>query len=108
MTGWIHTHFMGRPSTEVTTIVWDEVVETLDRFWFVGLTECMTEDAPFVLGRIGVATDLEPANVAGVDYPRTLSLTPALRERLNADNALDWKLYEYARGRRGNAWGSRR
>jgi len=100
MTSWLHTEFMGRPWAPVNETLWREVVETLDQFWFVGATEFLTEDAPYLLERIGVPTDVEPANVAGVHYPRTLSLSPELRERLNAESSFDWRLYQYALTRR--------
>jgi hypothetical protein len=106
MTSWLHTHFMGRNWSEVTDSVLNEVLETLDRFWFVGVTEHMTDDAPWLLERIGTVTRIEPANVAGVHYPRTLSLSPDLREWLNADNLFDVQLHEYGRGRRLKTIGS--
>lgn len=100
MTGWIYTYFMMRPAARVTPTVWADVVETLEGFWFVGVTECMNQDAPQLLRHIGVPTSLEPANVSGVHYPKTLSLTPELREQLNAENRLDWDLYDRWRQRR--------
>lgn len=99
-TNWLYTEFMQRSWAPVSDAVLTEVIETLDRFWFVGVTECITEDAPWLLERIGISTDIERANVAGVHYPRTLELTPALRERLNAESPFDVQLHEYGRARR--------
>jgi len=100
MTHWLHTHFMGRQSTDVDVSVLNTVIDTLDRFWFVGVTEHISDDAPRLLARMGIATDIERANVAGVHYPRTLSLSEDLRERLNAENPFDVQLHEYGRARR--------
>jgi hypothetical protein len=99
-TNWLYTEFMGRSWAPVDDSVLKDVLETLDRFWFVGLTEHITDDAPWLLERMGLPTDIERANVAGVHYPRTLSLTPELRERLNAESPFDVQLHEYGRARR--------
>jgi hypothetical protein len=99
-TNWLYTEFMQRRWAPVSDAVLKEVIETLDRFWFVGVTECITEDAPWLLERIGISTDIERANVAGVHYPRTLALTPDLRERLNAESPFDVQIHEYGRARR--------
>jgi len=91
---------MGRSWAPVSDAVLKEVIETLDRFWFVGVTEHIADDAPWLLARIGIATEMERANVAGVHYPRTLELTPDLRGRLNAESPFDVQLHEYGRARR--------
>jgi hypothetical protein len=53
----------------------------------------LDDDAPALLRRIGLPAKVERTNVAGVHYPKRLTLDCALREKLYADNRLDVDLY---------------
>jgi hypothetical protein len=96
MTRWMRTHFMMEADPgKMRRRELDQVQETLRAFWFVGCTQYLDRDAPLLFRRIGVAGNLERANVAGADYERTLSLNTSLRERVRAENPLDVELYEF-------------
>jgi hypothetical protein len=75
-----------------------EAIQTLDKFWFVGLTETFERDCGFLLGRIG-ATRFAKKNAIRVNK-RKEAATPDVYARIAAANQLDMALYEYARRRR--------
>jgi hypothetical protein len=73
-------------------------MRTLDRFWFVGLTETFERDSGFLLGRLG-ATRFAKKNAIRVNK-RKEAASPDACARIAAANQLDMELYEYARRRR--------
>jgi hypothetical protein len=72
--------------------------QTLNDFWFVGLTETFERDSGFLLGRLG-ATKFAKKNAIRVNA-RKEPAGPDLYARIAAANQLDMELYEHARRRR--------
>jgi hypothetical protein len=100
----------------------EAITADLRNFWFVGATEHLDEDLPYVFEAIGVPTDWVNRRVAGagndtvdlelpgagapVAIHRHAKLTPDLAERLRAANPLDVEIHRLARELR-NAWRAR-
>ena len=99
MTKWLVEHFMAPdpPATDKPTI--ESINAALEKFWFVGCSEFMDDDVPLLLKRIGLPPKLIRSNVAGVHYPKRLTLDDALKAKLYADNELDLNLYRTWRDR---------
>jgi hypothetical protein len=72
--------------------------QTLDDFWFVGLTETFERDSGFLLGRLG-ATKFAKKNAIRVNT-RKEPAGPDVYARIAAANQFDMELYEHARRRR--------
>jgi hypothetical protein len=98
--GWLYREVFGeeRPR-HVNETVYKRVVRRLEEFWFVGCSEYLDRDFPLLLRFIGVSGTPERANVSGVNYPKLIEESDELRNRLNADNELDFKLYQHFRAR---------
>ncbi|MBU1225933.1 MAG: sulfotransferase family 2 domain-containing protein [Actinobacteria bacterium] len=91
-----------------------ELRDTLNSFWFVGVTEHLDDDLPHLFAAIGVPTDWVNRRVTGgerdledLDLGReTFSirrhtvLTDEMRARIHAENSGDLRLYRYAIKRR--------
>ena len=99
----------------------DAVMQRLDDFWFVGVTEHLNDDLPALFTRFGVpaewidqrasVTDKREVDrqlsvprmfrwaMGNVVY-RKLEMSEELRERIHARNQRDLKLYRYAVRRR--------
>jgi len=103
MTNWLIGDFL-RPENPSRKAPPLKIINlALEKFWFVGCSEFLDEDAPLLLRRIRVPQDLERSNVAGVHYPKLLSLDDSLRATLYADNDLDVELYRTWRDRLGES-----
>ena len=91
-----------------------DLQQKLRDFWFVGITEHLNEDLPHIFGEMGLPTEWKNRRVAGagVDMSdvdtktlpgerfaveRKLTLTDEIRERVEADNQKDVRLYEFAK-----------
>jgi hypothetical protein len=75
-----------------------DAMRTLERFWFVGLTETFERDSGFLLGHLG-ATRFAKKNAIRVNT-RKETPAPDVCARIAAANQLDMALYEHARRRR--------
>ncbi|MDD5044123.1 MAG: sulfotransferase family 2 domain-containing protein [Candidatus Omnitrophica bacterium] len=81
-------------NAEVTRVHLEEAKETLDKFYFVGITEHYDIDAAFLYGKIGIKKFCENHNVAKKYY---LSKNDSkMRELILAKFPFDTELYEYA------------
>jgi hypothetical protein len=103
MTNWLLGDFLRPSKPSRKTPPMQVINAALENFWFVGCSEFLDEDGPLLLRRIGVPQDLERSNVAGVHYPKLLSLDDSLRATLYADNDLDVELYRTWRDRLGES-----
>ena len=103
MTNWLLNDFLRPSKPSRKTPPMQIIKPALNEFWFVGCSEFLDQDAPLLLRRIGVPVEIERTNVAGVHYPKLLSLDDSLRAKLYADNDLDVELYRTWRERLGES-----
>jgi len=99
MTKWLAEHFMAPQPPPKNKPVLETINAALEQFWFVGCSEFLDDDAPLLLRRIGLPPKVVRSNVAGVHYPKRLTLDDSLRTKLYADNELDVQLYRTWRDR---------
>lgn len=98
------------------------VADRIRTFWFVGVTEHLDDDLPYLFDHFGVPSDTWQNQRVAIDNDarvaeslslptqarwqkgnptlKRMELTPDLRERINQDNKRDLKLYELALRRR--------
>lgn len=96
--------FIARSRSEDT----DELIEVLDNYWMIGLTEELDDTLGYLCEILGIDKDWKRVRVAGeydpVDgkvIPRIHELSDEWRERIWRENPEDVRLYEYAKER---AW----
>jgi hypothetical protein len=99
ITNFLLVHFLQSKKRLSAAAALPLINSALEKFWFVGCSEFLDDDAPLLLSRIGVPQDLERSNVAGVHYPKTLTLDDSLRATLHAESEVDLQLYRTWRSR---------
>ena len=99
MTKWMIEHFMAPDPPPSDKPALESINAALEQFWFVSCSEFLDDDAPLLLRRIGLPPKVVRSNVAGVHYPKRLTLDDSLRAKLYADNELDLTLYRTWRDR---------
>ena len=103
-----------------------EITARLDEFWFVGVTERLSDDLPDLFAHFGVPTEWIDQRTTvperdevdrqgavppmfrwamGNNVYRSLEMTDDLREQLHDRNKRDVKLHQYARQRREDTRG---
>jgi len=97
-------------------VTYNEVIDRLGEFWFVGVTEHLDRDLPNIFEAIGVPTEWSNRRVTGgghdlegiwpplddVVIERHQEVTEDVRERVAEDDRADSSLHRWAR-RRSNA-----
>jgi len=91
----VATHEKACMERELDPALLSVAKQTLDDFWFVGLTETFERDSGFLLGHLG-ATKFAKKNAIRVN-PRKEPTSPDTYARIAAANRLDIELYEHAR-----------
>lgn len=73
----------------------------LEKFWYVGVTENINNDFPKIAFDMGIDHfKIERVNVSGEKSIKHLVINQELRDKLNRENELDYKIYMYARNRK--------
>jgi hypothetical protein len=72
-----------------------DLLQELAKFWMVDVTENLDQTEPVLFNAMGLPTDVPPrGNVTGITVKRHLSLTPDLRDELQAAKPLDMMLFD--------------
>lgn len=92
-----------------------DAFDVLDKCWFVGTTESLDSDLPYLFATVGVPLAYENRRVAGmfdvvdgVEIKKLYTITDEMRQQIYKDNPIDVAFYEKAKDRRdetrGNLW----
>ena len=95
--------YIGRflESININRKKYNNVVNELKDFYYVGVTEHLSKDLKYIMDSICVSDFKEVnKNVSGIKHKKFLYLDQNLKEKLNNENKYDMKLYEYALKRR--------
>ncbi len=78
-----------------SSAMFEQVQRELKKFLFVGCTEHLNRDFPFLAARMNIHGEIEKRNAAGRNFSKRLELTPELEARLERENSWDTRLYQY-------------
>jgi hypothetical protein len=92
---WLARHYLQLDTRAIPDAeIHERVAEALEKFWLVCTVETFEADINLLLAELGVPPLAVRVNVAGVNYPKRLEGDAALRQRLIAENQLEYELYQ--------------
>ncbi|HVV00288.1 MAG TPA: hypothetical protein VHH88_02930, partial [Verrucomicrobiae bacterium] len=93
---WLARHYLQLDTRTIPDAeIHERVAEALEKFWLVCTVETFETDINLLLVELGVPPLALRVNVAGVNYPKRVAGDDALRQRLIAENQLEYELYQH-------------
>ena len=98
---WVAVRFLGMQiEGELGREQYEQVCRALEGFWFVGCTETMSAESGRLLEAMKIRGPFLQTNITGTRFAKTLEMTGEFRERIRADQPLEYALYDFWRARR--------